>query len=209
MRRFAVVLALGLCALTAQADDLTAQAEALLGAGIDAAVPVEAFAALGPDVVPALIAIFERDGAPRHIRLRALGVLAALDDARAAARLEALVRDAAGAPASERFEHTGLVLRRALDGLRARAQGSLRVAQLAPLLEHRDPHVRTRVVELLARQPAARASLEARLPREASASVQAALRSALAELDGAPLTGRSARRPAPRLVRPESVPRPR
>jgi hypothetical protein len=202
-------LAFCVCVLvhaSVRADEpLNARVLALLEAGIETWPEPALFASLGPDVVPALIAAFERDDAAPHARLRALDALAALDDPRCTTLLLRVIASA-GDGRSENsvpLTRSALSLRRALEGLSQRELRVRDAERALPLLQHADESVRAAAARVLVMRGSkqTRAALEASLQHEPSAQVRAALTAAL--------TGRSARGRAPRLVRPRSAPPPR
>jgi hypothetical protein len=180
--------------------------EALLGAGIETSTPVSAYAALGESGTRALIAIFERETAPRHVRLRALSALAGLENDTAtdylATLLEARDERQLSRLGSLHPKRSASVLRRTLRGLERRHK-RVATTDVMPYLTHRDAAVRLAAVRLLARKPenAVTLALNAQRDRERVGQVQKAL--ALA------LKGRSAPPAAPRQDAPKNGSQPR
>lgn len=182
------------------------QVEALLGLGVETSTPASAYVALGEPGTLALIAIFERETAPRHIRLRALSALAALENDTAANYLTTLLE----ARDERKLEHLGSlhpkrstsVLRRTLRGLE-RSHARISTSDLMPYLTHRDAAVRLAAVRLLARkrESAVTLALQAQRERERSQDVVKALALALKD--------RSAPPAAPRQDAPRSGSPPR
>ena len=198
---------------TASAQEASEQeraVEALLGLGIETATPVSTYAALGEPGTRALIAIFERDTAPRHIRLRALGALSALETPTALDYLASLLVEAGGSASEQKMQRLGnlhpqrstTVLRRTLRGLE-RHPARVPAADVMPYLAHRDAAVRLSAVRLLAQKPDREVTqaLHAQRDRERSGAVRQALTSALKD--------RSAPPAAPRQDAPESGSQPR
>jgi HEAT repeat protein len=171
------------------------QVEALLGLGVETSTPVSAYAALGDAGTRALIAIFERETAARHVRLRALSTLGALESDIATRYLLTLLeaRDATHLAflGSLHPMRSASVLRRTLHGLE-RHHEQVAMADLMPYLAHRDPSVRTATVRLLARKPGAEITeaLLARRTREPSSEVVKALTLALKDRSAPPASPR-------------------
>lgn len=178
----------------------------MLAMGVETSVPASAYAALGDEGTRALIAIFERTSAPKHVRLRALAALAELNDERAARYLVRLVeaRDAAHMAALGELHpaRSAGVLRRAMRGLAGRP-GLLRSASVLPYLTHRDASIRAAAVRLLAHhpEPAVTAALRARLQSESARAVREALANALRDRSAPPAS------PPPDAPRTGSPPR--
>lgn len=176
------------------------QVEALLALGVETSTPVSAYAALGEPGTRALIAIFEREAAPRHIRLRALSALSALDDEIAAKYLVSLLeaRDEKRMQAlgSLHPKRSTSVLRRTLRGLE-RSHARVAATDVMPYLTHRDASVRLAAVRLLARKSdsAVTSALQTQRDRERSRQVLEALGVALKD------------RSAPLATPPQAVPR--
>lgn len=174
--------ALSLPTLRAGADDATLakRVEALLSAGVEPSAADATIVALGEPGELALRSVFEREGAPRFVRLRALGVLASFETESTAHYFQALVQ-AAAAP-TERLgalhpARSPLVLRRALEGLlptarlllaaspaRPSERSALDVDAVMRCLSHEDPHVRRVAAQLLASLPSEGKSLDAHDP---------------------------------------------
>ena len=185
--------------VAAAADDLVQQIEALLTAGIEPNEQHASIAALGPAAEQALLQVFEREQAPRYVRLRALSALPSFHTASAARYLERLVRAAPqrddpwlGALHPAR---SPLVLRRALEGLIDTAstlQPALAAEPVSACLAHADAHVRERAARLLETLDGRGVdqALTQHLARERSLMVRGRLQQSI--------TSRSARRPAPR-----------
>jgi HEAT repeat protein len=173
----------------AQAE-LVSQVERWLSAGVEASVAPAHFVALGEPGTLALIAIFERDDAPRYVRLRALSMLGAMQDVRARAYLRALIRDQAAPDAQLHALHparSSTALRRALSAL-AQHDGELPADEVAPCLAHRDPAVRQAAVRVLAglNSPDAARALRARAEKEPSLPVKRAIQKALTDRSAPP-----------------------
>src|SRR5690606_35754030 len=154
-------------------DDVEARVWAWLSAGVESHVSHARFAELGEAGTQALIAIFEREDAPRYVRLRALSALSAMKDREARAYLEALVV-AAVQTKSARLgtlhpARSTTVLRRALTAL-AEQDAAVSMDAVGPCLKHRDPAVRRAAVRVLSkhRTKAIRRALEAQLAEERS-----------------------------------------
>ena len=196
------VLLLGLSQppLTSRADEaLNQRVEALLTAGIETEAQHASIASLGAGAQQALMQVFEREAAPRYVRLRALSALATFGTSTGARYFERLVR------AAERRDdswlgplhpaRSPLVLRRALEGLLETARTVVPALDAAPIsacLAHPDAHVRDRAARLLELldDPSAGQALIMHLTRERSPMVRGRLQQAI--------TSRSARRVAPR-----------
>lgn len=185
---------------TARAEPatMTERVEALLAAGIEPSEARHTIMALGPAGELALVEVFEREGAARYVRLRALSMLQSFES-EATARYFAALVEAARAP-SERLgalhpARSPLVLRRALEGLVPTGRlltPPLDVGAVSHCLQHADPHVRRAAAQLLATFDDGRSqqALTMQLSRERSRMVRGTLEHAL--------TSRSARRPSPR-----------
>jgi hypothetical protein len=165
------------------ASSVAGQVDVLLGLGIESSTPARAYAALGEPGTRALISAFERESAPRYIRLRALSALSALaaqDDELATRYLLTLL----SAQDKERKTHlgslaparSGLVMRRTLRGLE-RHHRRVSAADVVPYLSHPDAGVRAAAVRLLARkeEPGVADMLRARGREERSREVLTAL----------------------------------
>lgn len=172
----------------AQQREIDAQVWTWLAAGVESHVPMTRFAELGEPGTKALIAIFEREDAPRYVRLRALSALAAVGSPSARAYLEALVRSAQTKSARLGALHPSrspTVLRRALHGL---SDGEVSFDAIEPCLKHKDPAVRAAAVRALSRgqTPKVKRALEAQLAVERSQAVKRALLEALTDRSAPP-----------------------
>lgn len=187
----------------AEPSDVEQNARSLLAAGVEETVSPTALAQLGPELPGALLAIFSRPSEARYVRLRALSMLAHVDQARVTELFVRLLREGmAPMPASNTDAlhpaRSSLVLRKAIEGLAGRSVPDLTV-ELVHALDHRDPWVRRAAVLMLAQKPnvLAAKALETQLGRETSVLVLKVL------------TDRSARPIVPRSSVPESAPPPR
>ncbi|MFT3923621.1 MAG: hypothetical protein QM778_13910 [Myxococcales bacterium] len=170
---------------------MESQIREMLAMGVESSLPPAAYAALGASGTRALISVFERTDAPRHVRLRALGVLSALDDERASEYLARLVE----LRSSAQMEGLGnlhplrspSVLRRALQGL-TRHPGKVDASRVMPHLAHRDATVRAAAVRLLASkpEPSVTRALMGQRERERSREVLGALEIALKDRSALP-----------------------
>jgi len=199
-----VVMSLGLgLHAAAEPSEVEQSARSMLAAGVEETVSPAALAQLGPELPSALLAIFTRPSEARHVRLRALSMLAHVDQAQVTELFVRLLREGmAPRPATNSDAlhpaRSSLVLRRAIEALAGRSVPDLTV-ELVHALEHRDPWVRRAAVLMLAQKPNIEAvkALETQLGRETSALVLKVL------------TDRSARPIVPRSIVPESAPPPR
>lgn len=188
---------------SAEPSEVEADVRSLLAAGVEQTASPAALTQLGPELTDALLAIFSRPTEARHVRLRALSMLAHFDHERVTQLFVRLLRQGMGpmpAPHADALHpaRSSLVLRRAIEGLAGRGVPDLTV-ELVQALEHRDPWVRRAAVLELAQRPDAKAvkALETQLARETSALVLKVL------------TDRSARPTTPRSIVPESATPPR
>ena len=157
LRAGSLVLTLVCWVSPARASDpaLLDRVQTLLSQGVEPGNAQATIVALGDDGERALEGVFERESAPRYVRLRALNVLATLASPASVHYLDALVR-AAQAPDERLGElhpaRSPLVLRRALEGL---ANARLDLTSVVACLAHMDPQVRRAAANLLASyQPA-------------------------------------------------------
>lgn len=175
-------------ALHAQVDELTIQVESWLAAGIESTGAHAKILALGDRGERALVNVFEREAAPRYVRLRALSELGSFGTEASARYLLSLVNRARTPDASLGDLHparSALALRRALDGLVETAR-LLRDRQplddVSWCLSHPDAHVRRMASEVLATldDSASQQALQKHLPNERSRMVRGSVTRALA-----------------------------
>jgi hypothetical protein len=139
----------------ASATELADRVQEMLAAGIETSAPSVAFADMGAAGTRALISVYERPDAPRHVRLRALAALGGLHDPVAVDYLLGLLAMAgsdASRPVSLGELHPArspAALHRVLAGL-VHAKVAVSAELARPCLEHRDPVVRAEAVRLLA-----------------------------------------------------------
>jgi hypothetical protein len=173
----------------ARADErvLIARVEATLASGVEASSAHDAVVAFGDQGERALRAVFEREGAPLYVRLRALGVLAQFPTEETARYFERLIRAAQRPDASLGALHPArspLVLRRALEGLTplvALLRPPPKLEDFAFCLAHAEAHVRRAAADLLAELEVSGvdAVLTKRLQREPSRMVRGRVQQAL------------------------------
>lgn len=186
------LLAHALTVAAARAEPVDAavvqKVEALLAAGAEPSEQRSVIVAMGAPGEQALMRVFERDEAPRYVRLRALSVLQSFRTESAARYFEALVRASAQDEPRLGALHPArspMVLRRALQGLLETAQAlqpPLAPEPVSACLAHGDPHVRKLAARLLATLDGAEVDrmLNARLARERSLMVRGTLQQQLA-----------------------------
>ncbi len=178
---------------------------ALLAQGVERPLPASHFEALGEPGVRALIATFEDEEAPRHVRLRALSVLGALPQPSAHSYLLALAQQSQAGKTSPQTKarlgalhpaRSTVTLRRLLEAL-ARKASSENTLVAQEHLGHPDAQVRKQAVRLLAQDPSESATrvLYERVEKESSSAVRKELMGALKD------------RSAPRAAPPQSAPK--
>jgi hypothetical protein len=184
----------------ASSTELAIQVESWLSAGVEGSAAHEKIAALGDAGELALQSVFEREAAPRYVRLRALSELGSFGTEASALYLAALVHRAQKPDASLGDLHPGrsaLALRRALEGLieTGRSLGpQLPVDDVAWCLQHPDAHVRRVASDVLATLDgsAAQHALQKHLPTERSRMVRGSVTRALSVRAAQPVRGQSA-----------------
>lgn len=159
-----------------RADDVNSLRERLRSGVESSALP----AGLGEDSANALIAIFEDESEPRHVRLRALFALTEIEGASARDFFSRLLsRDKAAGAARDPLDprRSLVVLRRALEGLAHAAPDDGSVTLIAPFVAHRDGRIRAAAARALVHvgSPKAREVARARMPNESSKHVRAQL----------------------------------
>jgi len=184
----------------ASSAELAIQVESWLSAGIEGSAAHGKIVALGDAGESALQSVFEREAAPRYVRLRALSELGSFGTEASALYLAALVHRAQKPDAALGDLHPGrsaLALRRALEGLveTGRLLGrQLPVDDVVWCLGHPDAHVRRVASDVLATLDgsAAQQALQKHLPTERSRMVRGSVTRALSVRAAQPVKGQSA-----------------
>jgi len=167
--------------------ELTIQVESWLAAGIEASGAHDKILALGDRGERALVSVFEREAAPRYVRLRALSELGSFGTEASAVYLLSLVHRARTPDGSLGDLHpsrSSLALRRALEGL---VETARLLSERQPLddvswcLSHPDAHVRRVASDVLATldDSASQQALQKHLPSERSRMVRGSVTRAL------------------------------
>jgi hypothetical protein len=185
----AAVLLVGAPVESAEAQEwaLIRRVEATLEAGVETNQAEDAILALGEQGERAVRAVFERDGAPVYVRLRALSLLSRFETEESARYLERLIMAAQQPDESLGALHparSSLVLRRALEGLLPVAElldPQPKLDALSFCLAHRDAHVRKAAADLLAKLESREVDLvlAKQLTNERSAMVRGRVQHAL------------------------------
>jgi hypothetical protein len=184
----ALVFFLTTSTVHAEADELTIQVESWLSAGIESSGAHDKIVALGDRGERALQGVFEREAAPRYVRLRALSELGSFGTEASALYLLGLVHRARTPDASLGDLHparSALALRRALEGLVETARllsAGQPLDDVSWCLSHPDAHVRRVASDVLATldDDASQQALQKHLPSERSRMVRGSVTRALA-----------------------------